>query len=196
LWIYFFVCIIRYGILSIIFKKRISIHYFDLFQYLGEFPEFYYVIVIFGFILCFRILHIFNHSNSNDYEWLKIIKVLNGSQSLDSLKIYNKNEIQNYVQKIKSLKFFINFCVYLTFTFVSFTTLAVLFLFFNYSDLIRFGVLSAFIHLINSYFLMFVNGFSFFYYFIVCFYCKTIFKSFNNSIKQLFDGKGKAFLKQ
>jgi hypothetical protein len=33
------------------------------------------------------------------------------------------------------------------------------------------------------------------YYFIVCFYCKTIFKSFNNSVKLLFDGKGKTFLK-
>jgi hypothetical protein len=42
---------------------------------------------------------------------------------------------------------------------------------------------------------MSVIGFSFLYYFIVCFYCKTIFKSFNYSIKQLFDGKGKAFLK-
>jgi hypothetical protein len=40
-----------------------------------------------------------------------------------------------------------------------------------------------------------VIAFSFFYYFIAFFYCKTIFKSFNNSIKQLFDGKGKAFLK-
>jgi hypothetical protein len=40
---------------------------------------------------------------------------------------------------------------------------------------------------------MTVITFSFLYYFIVCYYCKTIFKAFNNSIKQLFDGK--AFLK-
>jgi hypothetical protein len=196
LWIYFFVCIIRYGVLSIIIKnKRVPQYYFDLIQYFSEFPEFYYLITIFGSILCFGILYIFNHSNSNEYEWLKIIKVLNGSQSLDSLKINNKNEIQNYVQKIKSFKFSLNLCVYLTFTLAFFTSLAVLFLYFNCSDLIRFGILSAFIYLINAFFGMFVIGFSFLYYFIVCFYCKTIFKSFNNSIKQLFDGKGKAFLK-
>jgi hypothetical protein len=197
LWIYFFVCIIRYGILSIIIKnKRVPQYHFDLIQYFGEFPEFYYLITIFGSILCFGILYIFNHSNSNDYEWLNIIKVLNGSQSLDSLKINNKNEIQNYVQKIKSFKFSLNLCVYLTFTFVFFTTLLVLFFYFNYSDLIKFGVLSAFIFFINCYFWVSVIEFSFLYYFIVCFYCKTIFKSFNNSIKQLFDGKRKTFLKR
>ena len=195
LWIHFFVCIIRYGVLSIIFKKRISVYYLDLFQYFGEFPEFYYIIVIFGSFLCFRILHIFNHSNSNDYEWLNIIKVLNGSQSFDSLKIYNKNEIQKYVQKIKTFKFFLNLCIYSTLTLALFTSLTILFVFFNYSDLIRFGILSAFIYLINCYFWFSIIGFSYLYYFIVCFFCKTIFKSFNNSRKLLFDGKGKAFLK-
>jgi hypothetical protein len=140
-------------------------------------------------------LHTFNHSNNNDYKWLKTIKVLNGSQSLDLLKIYNKNEIKEYVQKIKTLKFFLNLSVCSQLSFALFTTLAVLFLFFNYPDLIKFGLLTAFIYLINSYFWVTVIAFSFFYYFIVCSYCKTIFKSFNNSIKQLFDGKGKAFLK-
>jgi hypothetical protein len=119
---------------------------------------------------------------------------LNGSQPLDSLKIYNKNEIQKYIQKIKTFKFFLNLCVYSILTFTFFTSLTVLFLF-NYSDLIRFGLFSAFIYLINCYFWLSIIGFSFLYYFIVCFYCKTIFKSFNNSIKLLFDGKGKAFLK-
>jgi hypothetical protein len=193
LWIYFFVCIIRYGILLKTFKSR-KVYYFDIIQYFGEFPEFNYLLIIFGSIFCFRILHIFNHSNSNDYEWINIIKVLNGSQSLDSLKI-NNNQIQNYVKKIKSFKFFLNLCVYLTFTFALFTAVAVSFLFFNYSDLIRFGILSAFIYLIDAYFCMNVIAFSLFYYFIVCFYCKTIFKSFNSSIKKLFDRKGKAFLK-
>jgi hypothetical protein len=93
-----FICIIRYGILSIIIKnKRVPQYCFDLIQYFGEFPEFYYLSVIFGSIFCFRILHIFNHSNSNDYKWLKIIRALSDSQSLDSLKIYNKNAIQKYV---------------------------------------------------------------------------------------------------
>jgi hypothetical protein len=192
LWIYFFICVIRFAILSIISKNR-SVYYLDIIQYLGEFPEFYYLCVVFASILCIRILHIFNHSNSNDYEWLNIIKVLNGSQSLDSLKIYNKNELQKYIQKIITFKFFLNFFFYSLLVFDFFSTLAVLFLFFNYSDLIKFGLLSAFINLINSYFWVSVIGFSFLYYFIVCLYCKTIFKSFNNSIKQLFDGK--TFLK-
>jgi len=196
LWIYFFICIIRYGILlMIINNKRVPQYYFDLIQYFGEYPEFYYLGAIFFSIFCFRILYIFNHSNSNDYLWFKILRVLNGSQSLDSLKIYNKNEIQKYVQKIKTFKFILNLFLYLVFSFSFFTTLALLFLFFNYLDFIKFGLLSTFIFLINSYFWTSVVGFSFLYYFIVCFYCKTIFKSFNNSIQQLFEGKGKAFLK-
>jgi hypothetical protein len=194
--IYLIICVIRYGILAIYIKNRkFSLYYFDLFQYFGEFPEFYYLYSIFGSIFCFRILHIFNHSNSDDYVWIKTIRALNGSQSLDSLKIYNKNEIQKYVQRIKTFKFFLNSCFYSALTFTLFTSLTVLFVFFNYSDLIRFGILSAFIYLINCYFWYSIIGFSFLYYFIVCFYCKTIFKSFNNSIKLLFDGKGKAFLK-
>jgi hypothetical protein len=192
LWIYFFICVIRFAILSIISKNR-SVYYLDIIQYLGEFPEFYYLCVVFASILCIGILHIFNHSNSNDYEWLNIIKVLNGSQSLDLLKIYNKNELQKYIQKIRTFKFFLNLFFYSLLALDFLTTLAVLFLSFNYSDLVKFGLLSAFIILINCYFWISVIGFSFLYYFIVCLYCKTIFKSFNNSIKQLFDGK--TFLK-
>ncbi len=120
---------------------------------------------------------------------------MNGSQSFDSVKIYNKNEIKEYVQKIKSFNFFLNLYVRSQLSFAFFTTLVLLYLFYDYSDLIKFGVLSAFIYLIDCYFWVTVIAFSFFYYFIICFYCKTMFKSFNNSIKQLFDGKGKAFLK-
>ena len=62
--IYLLICVIRYGILSIIFKnKRISLYYFDTIQYYGKFPEFYYLIAIFVSIFSFIILHIFNHSN-------------------------------------------------------------------------------------------------------------------------------------
>jgi hypothetical protein len=118
--IYLFICVIRYGILTILIKnKKVSNFNNDLIRYFGEFPEFYLLCAIFVSILLFRILHIFNHSNSNEYEWLNIIKVLNGSKSLDSLKINNKNEIQKYTRKIKTFKFFLTFCVYL-------------FLFFNY----------------------------------------------------------------
>jgi hypothetical protein len=196
LWIYLCICVIYYGILSLVIKnKRVPQYYFDLIQYFGEYPEFYYLCAIFVSIFSFRILHIFNHSNSNDYLWFKILRVLNDSQSLDSLKIYNKNEIQKYVQKIKTFKFILNLCLYSALIFSFLTTLALILLYFDYSDLIKFGLLSAFVYLINSYFWISICGFSFFYYFIVCFYCRTIFKSFNNSIKQLFDGKGKTFLK-
>jgi hypothetical protein len=188
--IYLFICVIYYGILSLIIQnKRVPQYYFDFIQYFGEYPEFYYLCAIFGSIHGFRVLHIFNHSNSNDYEWLKIIKVLNGLQSLDSLKIHNKNEIQEYIQKIKSFKFFVYISAYLTYILNFFTTLTVLYLSFDSSDLIRFGIFSTFIYLIFCYSLTTVIIFSFLYYFIVCFYCKTIFKSFNYSIKQLFDGK-------
>jgi phosphoglycerol transferase MdoB-like AlkP superfamily enzyme len=114
--IYFSICIICYGILTILIKNRkFSLYYFDLFEYFGEYPEFYYLCLIFCSIFCFRILLIFNHSNSNDCVWIKIIKIitaLNGSQSLDSLKIYNKNEIHKYVQKIKTFKFCSQFMRY------------------------------------------------------------------------------------
>ncbi len=46
-----------------------------------------------------------------------------------------------------------------------------------------------FIYLIVCYCLSSVVMFSFLYYFIICFYCKIIFKSFNYSIRKYFDGK-------
>jgi hypothetical protein len=163
LCIYFFICAIRYAILSIIFKtKGISLYYFDLIQFFGEFPQFYYLCAVFVSIFSFRILHIFNHNNNNDYEWLRIIKVLNGSQSLNSLKIYNKKEIKEYVQKIKFFKNIIYLCFYSQLSFDFFTAFSFLFLFFDFSNLIKFGFFSAFIYLINCYFLMSVIFFNFF----------------------------------
>jgi hypothetical protein len=186
--------VIRYVILLILFKKNRSyIYYFDIVQYFGEFPEFYYLCAMFVSTLSFIIFYIFNHSNINDYEWLQIIKVLNGSQSLDSLKIYNKNEIQEFIQKIKSFKFFVYISAYSINIFDLLTALAVSYLFFNTSDLIRFGIFSAFIFFITGYCMSIVIIFCFLYYFIICFYCKTMFKSFNYSVRKYFDGK--AFLK-
>jgi hypothetical protein len=73
--IYLFICIIRYEILTILIKnKKVSHYNYDLIQYFGEFPEFYLLCAVFVSILSFRILQIFNHSNSNEYEWLNIIK--------------------------------------------------------------------------------------------------------------------------
>jgi hypothetical protein len=44
LCIYLFICVIRYGILSITFQnKGISLYYFDLIQFYGKFPQFYYL---------------------------------------------------------------------------------------------------------------------------------------------------------
>jgi hypothetical protein len=41
LWIYLFICVIRYIILSIIKKnQKISNYYFDLLQYFGDFQDF------------------------------------------------------------------------------------------------------------------------------------------------------------
>ncbi len=81
---------------------------------------FHYIILlcaVFVSILSFRILHIFSHSISNEHEWLNIdiIKVLNGSQSLDSLKIINKNEVQEYAQKIETFNLFSLFAFIQTF---------------------------------------------------------------------------------
>jgi hypothetical protein len=120
---------------------------------------------------------------------------LNGSQSLDSLKIYNKNEIQKFVQKIRSLKLMIHYFLYLLLTVVCLLTFSTLILVYEYSDLISFGILSAFIYLINNFFWLTLIGFSFLYNFIICYYCKTRFKSFNNFIKFLLSEKSEAFLK-
>jgi hypothetical protein len=60
---------------------------------------------------------------------------------------------------------------------------------------IKFGTFRAFIHLVNCLFSFDIIGFSFLYYFIVCFYCKTRFKSFNNYLQSLLDAKCRVFLK-
>ncbi len=195
--IYLFICIVRYGIHSLILvnKNIIPVYYLDIVQYYGGIPEFYYFGTIFLLLFCLRIIHILNHSNSKDYEWLKIIKALNELQSFNALKIYNKNETQKYVRRIKTLKFITQYVIYSILLFEFLLSFAVLFIFFDLSDLLKYGILSSLIYFFNCYIWFPLIGFSSFYYFIVCYYCKTRFKSFNNYIQLLLNEKNTAFLK-
>jgi hypothetical protein len=116
LCIYLFLTIVRYGICLIVCKNgKIPIYYLDIMQYFGGITEYFYLNAFFVSILCLRILYIFNHSNSDEYEWLNIIRVLCGLKSIYFFKFHNKNDIQLFVSKIKKLKLFTYLSVYFYF---------------------------------------------------------------------------------
>jgi hypothetical protein len=194
--VYLFICIVRYGInLKILKNKRVPVHYLDIIEYFGGIPEFSYLCIILCSILTLAIVLIFNHSNDKEYEWLQIIKILNGLNSTDSLKFYEKKETKNYINRIKSVRIF---TISLFYTMILLDTLlcfAVIFLYFSFWDLIIYGIMVSIVFLLWVYFCLSVIAISFFYYFIVCYYCKKRFESFNNYIKQLLNQKSKAFLK-
>jgi hypothetical protein len=194
--VYLFICIIRYGInLKILKNKRIPAHYLDIIQYFGGIPEFIYLCTILALILTLAIVLIFNHSIDKEYEWLNIIRILKGLNSIDSLKFYDKNETKNYINRIKSVRIFIIslFCTWILLDIL--LCFAVIFLYFSSSGLIIYGILGSINFLLCVYLCLSVIAISFFYYFIVCYYCNKRFESFNNYIKQLLNQKSKAFLK-
>jgi hypothetical protein len=194
--VYLFIFIVRYGIyLKVLKNKRIPIYYLDIVQHLSEIPEFYYLCVILGSILTLAIVLIFNHSIDKEYEWLNIIRILKDLNSTDSLKFYDRNEYENYIKRIKSVKYLIVLLFYAWISFDSLMCSAILFLYFSSLDLIIYGILSSVLLLVLLYFCTSIIAFSFLYYFIVVYYCKTSFKSFNNYINQLLIQKSKAFLK-
>jgi hypothetical protein len=193
--IHLFICVIRIGIYLLVYKKgRIPLYYFDIIQHIGGITEYFYSIALIFTLLSLRIIFILNYSYDKDYEWLDIIKVLNGSQSSNFLKLYDKNEFNNYLIKIKNLKIVFNFFFLSSLPFATIIALTILFINFNYSDLINYGILSAIIYFFWASSIAPVITFSILYYLIVCYYCKIRFKSFNDYLNSLRDEKIRAFI--
>ncbi len=195
LCIYLFLSIVRYGIYLIVCKNgKIPIYYLDIIQYFGGITEYFYLNSFFFSILCLRILYIFNHSNSDEYEWLNIIRALCGLKSIYSFKFHDKNDIQLFVNKMKKLKLFnyLSVYFYLLITVLMIMTVSIFFL--NTPDLIVYHILSAILYFSFNFSIITVISYSFLYFFIVCYYCKMRFKSFNNYLKSLLNGKSNSFL--
>ena len=72
-------------------------------------------------------------------------------------------------------------------------SLTILIIFFDISDFIRYGIISAILLVFCVFYVFSVISFSFLYYFIVCYYFKFRFKSFNNSI--LLNSSSQLFLR-
>jgi len=186
--------IIRSAICFIISKnERLPLYYFDFLQYFNGITKFYYANSILCSILTLRIIHILNNSDLNDYKWLKIIEVLKGFESFNSIGFNDKNLIKRYVHKIKSLKLLISILVQLSLSFMILLIITTLVINFNYSDLIKYGLITA----INYFIWFHINAVGnievFLYYFIVCYYFKLRLKSFNKCL--LSDKTEKVFLK-
>ncbi len=85
--IYIILFAIHTAICFIINKNgRIPLYYFDFIQYMGGITKFFYISAIIVCIMTVRIVYILNNSHNNHYDWLKIIEVLKGLNSLNRSK--------------------------------------------------------------------------------------------------------------
>jgi len=100
-----FINIIRFIWYIIICKNgKIPIYYFDLVQYVGGIPEFYYAMSILPLMLSMFIIYLFNHKNQKYLNWFHIIRAINGIKTWNQIGISDQIEIKNYVNKLKNLK--------------------------------------------------------------------------------------------
>jgi len=184
--IWMFVCIIRWLFLLKYFQNpNYEIFFNDIIQNFGGIPEFNYMIALLTTILSFRIICIFNFSDSNHYQWLHIIEVLKGLKTLKTIGDYHDKQIEKFVQKISSYFAVIDLCIRFLLFWLILMSVFVLIFFFDSFTVIGYGILNVFWFCLWSFCITNIIAYSFFYYFIVCFYFIIAFKSLNNKITQI-----------
>ena len=101
--------------LMIIKNERIPLYYFDIIQYFGGVSKIIYICAFIACVLSLSIIYILNNSHNTNYEWLKIIEVLKGLDSFESIEFNDKNMNYRYVKKIKFVKRVISLLFYFVF---------------------------------------------------------------------------------
>jgi hypothetical protein len=162
-------------------NESFPLFYNNIIRYVGGITEFCYTLGLFGQIISFIIICIFNYSDSNHYKWFQIIKVFKGIQTMDSIGFYDEKAIRKLITKIKFIKFFTIILADFGTIFVCLTSLTILIIFFNSLNIII-GTLNALWLLISTFFVLKITT-SFLYYFIVCDYCRMRFKLFNDILR-------------
>jgi hypothetical protein len=161
-------------LLCLMFIKngKIPNYFFDITPHFGGITQYFYLMAISGSVLTLRVINLFNHKNMNYFRWIKIIEALKGLKSMDTIGIKDKNEFKIFIKKMNIFLLII-------------TSTTILILLYDIKDLIIYGILSVLKFSGTFYFLATIMLYSLLYYFIVCYYCKIRFKSFNNKLKRI-----------
>jgi hypothetical protein len=161
---------------------RVPDYYFDVVQYIGGITEFFYVMGINGSILSLVVIILLNKKEINYFRWLDIIKVLKGIKNMSAIKIHDKNVHKIFVRKVNYGLIFVKILIKINALLLVLVSITGLYLFYDLKNMLIYGILS-----VVKFYLFFVSAivvisYGFFYYFIVCYYCKLRFKSFNNRV--------------
>jgi hypothetical protein len=178
-----FMNVVRYALNFKYLKNgRVPLYFFDVIQYIGGITEYFYGMSSFVSLLTFRILYLFNFSKRDYFEWLDIIKVLKGIQNMETIKIYNKIEMKKFFTKIRIIKKFIRIGILCCISFLALIPVITSIIVHDLEYILKYGILSGILFYAFTHFVIFILGYSFLYFFIVCYYCKIRFKSFNRKI--------------
>jgi len=86
-------------------NEEIQLFSNDFLKYVGGITEFYYIICAIASAMTLRVVLVFKYSDIRLYRWLDIIKVLKGLQTMDTIGIFDENEMRRFVKRVKYLRF-------------------------------------------------------------------------------------------
>jgi len=164
---------------------KIPNYFFDITPHLGGITQYFYLMAISASVLVLRVINIFNNKNINYFRWIEIIEVLKCVKGMDTIGMNDKNKFKIFIKKVNILTSMLKVTLKLNNLLLIIMLITVLILFYEIKDLIIYGILSAF-----KFFVFFVSAaitilYGLFYYFIVCYYCKMRFKSFNEKLERM-----------
>jgi hypothetical protein len=127
-------------------------------------------------------IKILNNRESNNFEWIHIIKVLKGLQNESTIRIYDKNLYKKFAEKVRYILSLLRIQISINGLFLVLSSIIIVIIFYDLKEIIIYGILSGLIYcgFLNTFFI--IMSYSFFYYLIVCFYCKLRFKLFNSKL--------------
>jgi hypothetical protein len=180
-WLLF--CFLHFLICLLSVKNgRVPDYYFDVIQYVGGITEYFYAMGINGLILSLVVIILLNKKEINYFRWLDIIKVLKGIKSMNAIKIHDKNVHKIFVHKINYLLILAKISIKINVLFLVLVSITSLYLFYDLKDMLIYGILSAVKFSLFFISMIVAISYGFVYYFIVCYYCKLRFKSFNDKV--------------
>jgi len=119
-----FSCIVRYIIYLFSIKSGyLPLYYFEIIQYVGGIIEMAYLFVIIMAIHAISLIYVMN--TGHNYDWFKIIQVLNGFELWSRIGLSNRNVIHGFIHKIKIIKQIINYVLIYTLAFGIFFVITV-----------------------------------------------------------------------
>jgi hypothetical protein len=162
--------------------EKYSLIFNDFMKYAGGITQFYYMMGIIASVTPLRLVYLFNYSQNSLYKWLNIIKVLKGSQTMDTVGIRDQKKFKLFVMITKSMKFFIEIALYSAAVSLVIMCATVLIIFRNSFSVIGFGILNAIYFCFWCYSVLLITTYTFLYFFITCYYCSLKMKSLNQNM--------------